>query len=41
MSDVVKLLSVKLIRLLAANTGVAAVVVVVVKLFRDADLGIG
>ena len=41
MGDVVKLLLVKLIRLLAANTGVAVVVVVIVKLFRDADLGIG
>ena len=41
MDDVVKLLLMKLIRLQVANTGVAAVVVVVVKIVRDADLGIG
>jgi len=41
LGDVVKLLLVKLIRLMIANTGVAPVVVVVVKIGRDAGLGIG
>ena len=41
MGDVVKLLSVTLIRLLIANAGVAALVVVIVKIGRDAGLRVG
>ena len=41
MGEVVKLLLVKLIRLLIADAGVAALVVVVVKIVGHAGLGIG
>ena len=41
MGDVIKLLLVKLVRLMIANTGVATLVVVIVKIVRDAGLRIG
>ena len=41
MGDVVKLLLMKLIRLLIADAGVAALVIVIVKIVGDAGLGIG
>ena len=41
MGDSGKLLLMKLIRFLIANAGVAALVVVVVKIIRDAGLGVG
>ena len=41
MGDIVKLLLVKLIGLLIANAGVATLVVVIVKIVRDAGLRIG
>ena len=40
MGDIVKLLLVKLIWLQVANTGVATVVIIVVKILGDANLGI-
>ena len=41
MGDVIKLPLVRLIRLMIANTGVATLVVVIVKIVRDAGLCIG
>jgi len=41
LGDIVKLLLMKLIGLYIANTGVTAVVVIVVKIVGDATLGIG
>ena len=41
MGDIVKLLFMKLTRLLAANTGVASFVVVVVKIVSNAGLRVG
>ena len=41
MGDVVQLLLMKLIRLKVVNAGVAAVVVIVVKIVDDVGLGIG
>ena len=41
MGDVSKVLLVKLIRLLITDAGVAALVVVIVKIVSDAGLGIG
>ena len=40
MGDIVKLLLMKLIRLLVANTGVATVMIIVINIRDDADLGI-
>ena len=40
LGDIVKLLLVKLIRLLVANTGVATVMIIVINIRGDADLGI-
>ena len=40
MGDIVKLLLVKLIRLLVANTGVATVMIIVIKIRGDTGLGI-
>ena len=41
LGDIIKLLLVKLIGLLIANTGVATLVIVIVKIVRDAGLRIG
>ena len=40
MGDIVKLLLVELIRFLMVNPGVAAVMIIVIKIRGDADLGI-
>ena len=40
MGDIVELLLVKLIRFLIVNTGVATVMIIVIKIRGDADLGI-
>jgi len=41
LGDIIKLLLVKLIRLHIANTGVATLVIIIVKTVGDAGLGIG
>ena len=41
MSDIIKLLLVKIIRFLIANAEVVTIVIMTVKIGRDAGLGIG